>query len=406
MQENGPKNQSLLRYAGFASVVAAAGIPLYIHLPAFLADRYGIGLAQLGALLLLLRLVDFVQDPALGWILSRFAKWRETIAATTAIILAAGMLGLFAIDAPITPILWIVGCLVLTFSGFSMLGILIYSDGVQRGLSAGHVSVAAWREAGTLVGITAAALLPFVLPGNGYAGFAFIYCAALLIMTFAMRSRWREPGQKPAAFGKVLADPQVRRFLLLAFLNAAPVAVTSTLFVFFVEQKLSLPGQAGYFLVLFFLSAAASTIPWRFLARKIGARRSLTLGMVIAIASFFWAYYLGPGNAGAFVAICIASGIALGADMMLLPALFSEQQARSGSDAAMSFGLWNFAGKATLALAAGVVLPLLGMSGFAPSNASDAGLRALGFYYAIVPCGLKVAALVMLWWFLPDTDAT
>ena len=128
--------------------------------------------------------------------------------------------------------------------------------------------------------------------------------------------------------------------------------------------------------------------------------------MVIAIASFFWAYYLGPGNAGAFVAICIASGIALGADMMLLPALFSEQQARSGSDAAMSFGLWNFAGKATLALAAGVVLPLLGMSGFAPSNATDAGLRALGFYYAIVPCGLKVAALVMLWWFLPDTDAT
>jgi glycoside/pentoside/hexuronide:cation symporter, GPH family len=40
----------------------------------------------------------------------------------------------------------------------------------------------------------------------------------------------------------VLADPLARRLLLLALVNAAPVAVTSTLFLFFVESRLAAPG--------------------------------------------------------------------------------------------------------------------------------------------------------------------
>lgn len=387
----------LPRYGLYAAVVAAAGIPLYIHLPAFLAARYGIGLSTLGLLLLAMRLIDFVQDPGLGWVLSRFGARRDRVAGLAALGLGAGMVGLFGVTAPFAPLLWVTLCLLLTFTGFSLLTILIYADGVARGGRGAQVRVAAWREAGALVGITAACLLPFALPGDGYRGFAVVFALVLTGAALAMRRRWRPVEIAPAPLAPLFRDALLRRFLLLAFLNAAPVAVTSTLFVFFVEARLGLPDLTGAFLVLFFMAAAGSTILWRALAARIGAMQALALGMTLAIASFVWAFTLGPGDGLAFAVICVVSGAALGADMMLLPALFSSHQAQNGSDPALAFGFWTFAAKATLAISAGVVLPLLGWAGFAPGAVnSPAALDALSAAYALLPVALKVGALGML----------
>jgi len=391
------QTSQLGRYAGFAGVVAAAGIPLYIHLPAFLASRYGIALETLGSLLLILRLVDFAQDPALGWLLTRLRRHRDGAVLVASGILGSGMVGLFAVSAPIDPMVWVVACLILTFTGFSMLSILLYSDGVQRGAAIGHVRVATWREAGALIGITAACLLPFTLPGNGYGGFAIIFSAALVLSVWGMRGRWHVAERRAAPFGMLLRDPVVRRFLFLAFLNAAPVAVTSTLFVFFVEARLEMAAQTGLFLVLFFVAAAASMPVWRRLATRIGPRKALATGMSLAIASFIWAFTIQSGDATAFALICVASGVALGADMLLLPAMFSTYQARSGGDQALAFGFWNFVGKATLAISAGIVLPALAWFGFKATGPQDPmALDALVILYALVPCGLKAGALLVL----------
>ncbi len=400
----GPR-PNLPRYAGFAAVIAAAGIPLYIHLPAYLATRYGIRLETLGSLLLALRLLDFAQDPALGWILSRLGRLRELAVGAAALLLGAGMVGLFAVPAPVTPLVWVVACLILTFTGFSMLSIQLYSDGVARGATAGHVRVATWREAGALIGITTACLLPFTLPGDGFRGFAVVFALGLAAAAWGMRGRWIAAPRSKTPLGKLFRDPVARRFLLLAFLNATPVAVTSTLFVFFVEARLGLPEQTGLFLVLFFVSAAASTAGWRYLAGRFGAQRALGAGMSLAIASFIWAYTLQTGDGLAFALISVASGAALGADMLLLPALFSAHQARSGGDQALAFGFWTFVGKATLALAAGLVLPTLAWAGFDPSGPRDpAAVDALAFLYAVVPCALKAGALALLFLAFDDED--
>ena len=54
----------------FAAMLAMAGLPIYIHAPKFYVDEYGTSLAALGAVLFALRMLDFVQDPALGWLAS------------------------------------------------------------------------------------------------------------------------------------------------------------------------------------------------------------------------------------------------------------------------------------------------------------------------------------------------
>ena len=49
---------------------------------------------------------------------------------------------------------------------------------------------------------------------------------------------------------------------------------------------------------------------------------------MLAMAVFAWAALIGPGDTLAFGAICVLSGLALGADLALPPALLADQLAR------------------------------------------------------------------------------
>lgn len=145
--------------------------------------------------------------------------------------------------------------------------------------------------------------------------------------------------------------------------------------------------------MLFFLSAGLSVPLWTLVSHRIGAKATLLIAMPLAIASFVGAGFLNPGNAYGFALICLASGAALGADMLLLPALFSIALTKAGLSAGTAFGIWSFAGKLALALAAAVTLPLLQAFGFTPgTHNTPEALSALVAAYAILPCVLKSAA--------------
>ncbi|MGL5010255.1 MAG: MFS transporter, partial [Paracoccaceae bacterium] len=194
-----------------------------------------------------------------------------------------------------------------------------------------------------------------------------------------------------------LADPLARRLLFIALLNAAPVAVSSALFVFFVQSRLGAPGAEGPLLLLFFISAAISTPFWSRAAARYGAKRILMAGMVLAILSFIWAATLGLGDAIPFAVICAAAGAALGADMTLLPAIFARRMAAIGQGGeASAFGLWAFMTKLSLALAA-TLLAVLEASGFQPGpDNPPSALLTLSILYALLPCALKLAAITLL----------
>lgn len=126
--------------------------------------------------------------------------------------------------------------------------------------------------------------------------------------------------------------------------------------------------------------------------------------MALAVMAFIWAYALGSGDTGAFLVICIVSGAALGADLALPPSILAdvidEEQGGEGKEGAY-FGLWNFAAKANLALAAGVALPLVSAFGYTPGSAVSgsgvSGGAALSTVYCLVPCLLKLASAALLW---------
>ncbi len=146
-------------------------------------------------------------------------------------------------------------------------------------------------------------------------------------------------------------------------------------------------------MILFFLSAGATVPLWAKLSNWIGAKQTLLIAMPLSIAGFVGAAMLSAGDLTGFALICFASGAALGADMVVLPAMFSVVLTRAGLNASAAFGIWSFAGKLGLALAAFFTLPLLERSGFTPGQANSAeALRTLTIAYAVLPCILKLGA--------------
>ncbi len=394
-------------WGAFAAMLAMAGLPIYIHAPKFYVDEHGVGLAALGAVLFALRLFDFVQDPALGWLAHATRRHRQAMVAGAGALMAFSMLGLFAVTPPIAPLAWFALTLTGLFSAFSFLTICFYAQGVQRAEAmgeGGHVRLAAWRETGALLGVCAVAAAPTLLalgPNPPFEAFAILFAMFVLGASWAMRRAWADPapgsaGTAWADFAHVLRDAVARRLLLVALVNAAPVAVTSTLFLFYVESRLAAPGWEGPLLLLFFLSAAAAAPFWARAANRFGARRMLLLAMVLAVLAFGLAALLGPGDVLPFAVICVITGAALGADLTLLSAIFARRMAHVLPDAATGFALWAFVSKATLALAAITVLPFLQAQGFTGPDSPPQALTALALSYALLPCLLKLAAIALL----------
>ena len=176
-----------------------------------------------------------------------------------------------------------------------------------------------------------------------------------------------------------------------------PVAVSSTLFLFFVESRLAAAGWEGPLLLLFFLAAAGSAPIWGALAARLGAKTTLLSGMLLSIAAFGFAASLGSGDVMPFAVVCMASGATLGADLTLLPAIFARRMAVVSPEAGQAFGLWAMVSKFSLAIAAFALLPLLEFNGFrAGTDNPPEALRMLTLLYALVPCVLKLVAIALL----------
>ncbi len=391
-------------YSLFAAIISAAGLPIYIYAPAYYAETYGVSLTSLGAVLFVLRLIDVVQDPALGWLSERLNRSKALAVTGGAALLAISMIGLFAIAPPISALWWFAITVTSLFSAFSFLTINFYATGIAKAGPdpSGHVRLAAWRETGALLGVCIAAIVPTVLMGftdSPFAIFAYGFAALTALAALYMWPEWRgRTTQTPMGIRDILSDALAKRLLILALFNATPLAVSSTLFLFYVNDRLGAVGWEGPLLVLFFLAAAVSAPVWSRLAARFGAKPVLLTAMVLAVLSFGYTLTLGSGDVIQFAIVCVLSGATIGADLTLLPAMFAKRMAQVSPNGGQGFGLWSLVNKLTLAFAAVVLLPLLEQAGLTAGAANNppAALTMLTLLYAGVPCLLKLVAIGLL----------
>ncbi len=391
-----------LAYGVLGLPLAFAALPIYVHVPRYYAETAGLELALLGGILLGARLLDAFVDPCLGWLADRVARRRMV-----ALALLPFVLGFVALlNPPAThAALWLLGALALTYLGFSAATVAYQAWGADVGSdSPARTRLTAAREGFGLLGVVLAAALPGMLAdglNEGIERLSWILPPLLLLAAGITFSRIG-PGRPQPASGErlrdslrgALADPAFRRLLWLFVANGIAAALPATLFLFFVADVLLSEKSSGPLLALYFIAGAASLPLWVRLSAKFGRVRAWGMAMLLAMFAFAGAGLLGPGDLWAFALICLASGLALGADLALPAAIaadLGERQGRAGS----CFGVWNFVAKLNLALAAGLALPLLDLLGYQPGY--QRGLTALTFAYALLPLGFKLLAASLLW---------
>lgn len=407
-----PTRRELLAYGVLGLPLAFAALPIYVHAPKLYAQGLGLPLATVGAVLLASRILDAVSDPLIGWASDRWGNRRGMILAALP-LLALGLPGLLAPPAG-AGVAWLGALVSLVTLGYSMATIAYNAWGAEVGASPEARSrLVASREGFALAGVVLAAALPGLLGGGageaaGLAALAWLFPPLLLALaawTLLAAPRSQPPPGSPtsllAGLGGALAHRPFARLLTVFAANGIAAAIPSATVLFFVADVLRAESLGGLFLVLYFLAAAASLPLWVSLSRRWGKGRAWLAGMGLAVAVFAWAAGLGAGEVVAYGAICVLSGVALGADLTLPPSLLADLLARAqpagAARAGAWFGWWNLVTKANLALAAGLALPLLAWFGYVPGARGPEAVTALTLVYALLPVALKLLAMALLW---------
>jgi len=428
MRPSEPTARQLLAYGLPALPIAALSLPFYVMVPEFYTREVGIPIAMVGFVLLLVRVLDAITDPLAGaladWTRPGFGRRRSWV------ILAAPLVALatwFVMRPPegVGPMYLLIWASVLSLA-WTALSVPYQAWGAELSRSyEGRTRVAAFRESFTVLGTLIALLLPAIVQLQGGSsrdglGAVALLVAVLLPLGAAIAIRATpEPverihdagGGLRAGLACLAANRPFRRLLAAFFVNSLANGLPATLFLFFVADRLGAAEQAGPLLVLYFLCGVGGVPLWLWLARRTSKHRAWALGMVLASAAFAAAPFLGPGQVGLFAAVCVLTGFALGADVVLPAAVQADvidvDTAASGQErAGLYLGLWALATKLAFAGAVGLAFPLLSAAGYDPGagQRSEGGLLMLGLLYAGLPVLLKLAAIALVWNFPLDRE--
>ncbi|WP_374352479.1 MFS transporter [Chitinimonas sp.] len=377
--------------------LAFVAMSIHVLAPSIYGSQLGVALGNVGLILFFTRLIDAAQDPLLGALVDYLRQTQRLSLALllAALTLAAGFALLWSPPADVALAPWLCLTLLLIHASHSLINISYLSWGGRLGGGQRQLShAAAWREGAGLIGVLLAAIsIQQALPQSALN--AALTTALLLglwcLLRHAPPAHWSACSE-PVRWSLAWQHAGLRRLLAAFALSCLGSALAATLAMFFIADRLALAHAAGWLLCSYFLAAAALLPLWTWLAQRLGCHRTWRLGMLLSALAFVGASQLGPGDMYPFLAICLASGAALGADLALPPVLLA-QLLPANQPPARWYGLWALINKLALALAS-LALPALALAGYQPGSAGGAGALALA--YAGLPCLLKLIAAALL----------
>lgn len=429
---------TLLIYAAPAFALAMPTIPAYVYLPTLYAETLGLGLSAVGAVLLIARGLDVVTDPLIGMASDRIHwRWgrRKPWIVAGAIIAAVAVVRLFEPPADVGPLYLLIWAIALYF-GWTLVAVPYTAWGAE--LSSGYherARITGAREAATILGVVAAGGLPSLIAyfggtqGGGLAAVAWLAIIAgapaigLLVWRVSdtgARSSTSRRGAATTAARPTAATPRTslywrglveiaanRPFVRLLsgwFVNGLANGLPSVLFPLYLRHALGAgPAASGALIMAYFVAGIAAIPAWLALSRRYGKHRVWCWAMIMACAAFVWVPFLQTGQIAAFFVVCVITGMALGADLALPPAMQADvidldtlrtRRKRAG----LFFAMWSMSTKLALALAVGVAFPTLAALGFVAGGENDRGtVFWLAVIYAWVPSVLKLCAIAIIW---------
>ena len=308
------------------------GLPMAVYLPAVYADNegFGLGLAFVGAVLVIARLFDGVTDPIVGFISDRWrTRWgrRKPFVLLGTPIYIFGICMLFIPPVAFTELTflgftfnsgypWMLTMLVITYVGSTIKDVPYSAWGAELSTNYNERTlVTSWREGFSVTGSLIGAFTPAIIFFFGYTkpidAVFFLSLAIAIIMPIVVANamisvpefRQTEHNQRrlplTESFRYVWRNEPYRRLVIVFLFSTIGSAMTNTLSFFFVKHVLLAGDLYGFYLAPYFVSQLLAIPLWFKLSRRIGKHRATMVAIgwyalwscfipLIAIAPMVW----------------------------------------------------------------------------------------------------------------------
>lgn len=389
------------------------GLPLYVYLPKYYTEAFSVSLVMLSLLLLASRFVDMIQDPLIAW----FSDWlgkkgvsRVTIISWSLPVLALSFLALLFPQTFIPVEVWLVGFLVITYSVYSFVSINYYTTASEIYEDYNQQTVlVSYREGLALIGVSVGSILPSTLLNITTVTVThwvtwISYTVAAFSGLYLLRTKSPPIQFKTSAsekfFDSVLSVMGNKPYLYLALiflLSNIAASLPATLVLFYIADVLKGQQYYGLFLMIYFIAALSGIPFWSKVSEKTSKGQAWMVGMIFTIIGFIWAAFLGPYDFVSYGIVCVITGFCLGTDLTMPTSMLSDV-IKSTTNKAKYFGVWGFLGKSSIAVAGSLGLFVLGVLGYKPGQDITAQTSMyVAFTYALIPCIIKIIALIVLY---------
>ena len=383
--------------------LAAAQIAVYIAVPAIYSKIAAVGIGITGLVIMISRVIDMITDPILGTYLDRMVEkigWKFWLLIGFPLI----SIGIFILFNPLDALeifSLLLGIIFVTL-GWTFFSIPWWGIGIaiSNSNSNDRFKVVSFRELLTIPGVILGLFLIHFsnISGEIFLIISILFLSPLFIKKIPIPNISNKKGTSYFLNIKNLfKDNSNFKYLCLSyFFIGLSNGVTSILFILFVEFIIG--GSPQNFLSIYFISAFIGLPFVYMLASKYNKKRIWTSFILLACICFLPVVFLSNNSATLFMVICIISGFCLSADLIIPSSIqadiiYNEQQKNKNVLVGKIYSVWSFIQKLSLALSAGVCLPLLGYFGFNPSEVNTQ-LLPLSFAYGIIPIILRIPAII------------
>ncbi len=418
-----PLPRSRLVYFGLPDyAVYLAAIPVSLYLPFVYSRDLGLNLADIGLILMLARITDVVTDPLIGYLSdrteTRFGK-RKPWLAGGALVMMISAWQLFAPMGPVSNwhlLIWSM----LLWLGWTMINIPYFAWGAELTDDYNErTRITGWRQAFGYLGNVSVLLVPAVsgelfgygsLPREGLTIVGFM--ALVLLPVLVGLALWLVPEptrHRPVQPNLIASSRQMFSngsfmVLFIGFLMLSMGTTwASSLFMLFATFVVDIEAQTQTILLGFYLTQLASLPVWVWISYRIGKKETWMVGAVIYVLATPGYLMLGSGDVLLFCVVLglygIASGNFAAISLSMKADLIEIAGYRTGSHVAGSYmAVWSLGQKLFQAIAVGMALPLVSLSGFDPKgeNGPDQ-LLALTLTLTIPPMLLYAASVFVIW---------
>ena len=383
--------------------ITSAQMIVYIIIPPIYSLLPNVGIAITGLAIMLSRFVDMISDPIMGTYLDSLVSklgWKIWLIFGFPLI----SIGIYILLNPIykfEALSLFLGLIAVTL-GWTFFLIPWWSIGIaiSENSSKNRFKIVSFRELLTIPGIILGLIIAYYSDSSGeiYLIISLFLLSPLLIKKIPIPKISIQ--EKNSYFYNIQLffkyNKNFRNLCLAYFFIGLSNGITSILFILFVQYIIA--GSAFYFLIIYFVSAFIGLPFIYLLGTKYKKNKVWIVFIILACISFLPVYFLENGDTIKFLMVCIISGLCLSADLILpasIQANIINQEQKKDNKVLVGkiYSVWSLIQKLTLAVSAGVCLPLLGYFGFNPSEVNPA-LGPLSVCYGITPIILRLPAVV------------